>query len=522
MLSPIRFESKIKIENIPIQWIPKLELFYSDLPQFPIVYVHTVKNGVRIYGFPAYISFEMKEEENCDIEINFLSNIDLDSRLNLKAAVTEELEERFGSSNKVGIDEIMECCNGIKEYEDFFKELWKFVSDLYGEYIPYGRYFEEMYSIVRFVSAWQPKTGRQSEMRMLYNFLSIFGEPVEVQGKWDHMTFFLIPTYDDLKNKDFSEFPNFKDLFIAMCKIWDLYFTEKTSITGTTIRSMRKSWPQAKEEFIEEVTYPLYVAGKLSVGERNDLERLVDAFNRHSWRAAFFIWCSMSTFEKDYRGWNKDFFAKFYIPKQGVGVSEKVVACFLQQGFGNAEVLPVDTWVQAFYQYVLGIDRQEDFFSKFTELGKLERVIWLSSQANKTNIQAFFDLMWCTRYGDTGNNELRGPNPISCYECKLRPKCVGYNKIRNRKVLVRDKRQIDFANKSIKSSAVLKEVIKNSCLYVCLTEEKVPKKVFKLIRSKLILVDEFSGYLLTTQKVKNDDIIITVGELIDSLPPFFN
>jgi len=359
-------------------------------------------------------------------------------------------------------------------------------------------------------------------MRMLYNFLSIYGESVEVQGKWDHMTFFLIPTYDDIKNKDFSEFSSFKALFTAMSKIWNLYFTEKTSISGTTIRSMRKSWPQSKDKFIEEVSYPLYAAGKLSVDERNDLERLVDAFNRLSWRAAFFIWSIMSIFEKDYRSWDKDFFTRFYINKQGVGVSEKVVACFLQQGFGNEDVIPIDTWVEAFYQHVLSISKQEDFFTKFSKLGKLERSIWLSSQANKTNIKAFFDLMWCTRYGDTGNNQLRGPNPIACYECKLRSKCMGYKNIRNRNVLIRDKTKIAVDDKSIKSNAVLIEVRSNNCLYVCLTEDKVPKKIFRLIGSKLTLVDEFSGYLLTTQKVKSDDTIITVGGLVDNLPPFFN
>ena len=91
----------------------------------------------------------------------------------------------------------------------FFDELWRYVSQSYGRYLPYGRFYEEIFSIVRFVSAWQPKTGRQSEMRMLYNFLSIFGEEIPVRGKWDYLQFFLIPSYVDTVDRNFSEFPKF-------------------------------------------------------------------------------------------------------------------------------------------------------------------------------------------------------------------------------------------------------------------------------------------------------------------------
>lgn len=526
MLDPIKYESLIKIEDIPIQWIPRLELFYSDLPQFPIVYVHTVNNGVRIYGFPACISVVVKEGENCDIEINFLSNIDLDANAGLKKIVAKELGERFGSSNKIGINDVLDCCNGDRKYEELFKELWVYVSDLYGNYIQYGKYYEEVYSIVRFVSAWQPKTGRQSEMRMLYNFLSIFGEPVQVHGKWDHLSFFLIPSYDDIRNSNMSEFPRFQELFDVMSKIWEIYFTNKCSIDGMTIRSMDDAWPRAKDDFINEVSYPLYATGKLSMAERNVLERLVDAFNRLSWRAAYFIWSIMSLFEKDYRSWSKEFFVKFYLNNNGVGISEKVVACFLQQGFGNKEVIPLDIWVESFYEYVLGIDSKASFFTTFKELGKLERVIWLSSQANKTNIRAFFDLMWCTRFGVTGNNELRGSNPIACYECRLRSKCAGYSKIKERNVLVRDAAEIDVDGQREVHDLLLAEAMLGSCLFLCLTEEKVPKKIYKVNTSRrkarLVLVDEFSGYLLTDQALNDDNAVLTVDELVSSLPAYFS
>ena len=522
MLSPVKFESTIAVKGVPIQWIPRFELFYPDLPQFPIVYVHTKVDAVRVYGFPAALSFVLGEGEYCDVDVTFLSNINLEEHPEVKLAALKELEERFGASNRVDVNDVVKCCNGITQYEDFFRELWRYIEDLYGPSIPFGKYYEEVYSMVRFVSAWNPKTGRQSEMRMLYNFLSIFGESVEVTGRWKHMRFFLIPTYDDIRAESLSEFPRFEGLFAAMNKAWSFYFTEESSIGQTTIRSMSESWPTSKGEFIVNVSYPLYAAGALTLEERSALERLVDAFNRHPWRAAFFIWSIMSMFEKDYRQWDKSFFSEFYVDKQGVGVSEKAVACFLQQGFGNTDVIPVDTWIEAFYEHVLGIDALEDFLAMFCELGKLERAMWFSSQANKTNVQPFFDLMWCTRYGNTGNTKLRGANPLSCFECRLRPKCVGYAKIRDSNVLVADTAKVGHDGKSITSARIFMEAVAKQCLFVCVTEDKVPKSVFRLVGKKLVLVDEFSGYLLTTQKVKNDNMVLTVDQLVEGLPPFLD
>lgn len=86
----------------------------------------------------------------------------------------------------------------------------------YGPSIPYGQFYEEMFSIPRFVAAWQPKTGRQSEMRMLYNFMSAFGEEVSLPSDWAHLEFYVIPSYTDVINKDYSDFPNFKKLYLAM------------------------------------------------------------------------------------------------------------------------------------------------------------------------------------------------------------------------------------------------------------------------------------------------------------------
>lgn len=86
----------------------------------------------------------------------------------------------------------------------------------------------------------------------------------------------------------------------------------------------------------------------------------------------------------------KKLFQRFYDNGSKLkGYSEKVIACFLQQGFGQEEIIPVDTWIETFHKYPLGIESRTDFYTRFNGLGKMERVIWLASQSNKTNMRDF-------------------------------------------------------------------------------------------------------------------------------------
>ena len=99
MNSSLQYESIIEIENIPVQWGQKFELYYPDLPGFPIVYVHFTKEKHRVYGFPINACFKQKSENTGSVELTFISNIDLDVNLELKALTKKELENRFGARN---------------------------------------------------------------------------------------------------------------------------------------------------------------------------------------------------------------------------------------------------------------------------------------------------------------------------------------------------------------------------------------------------------------------------------------
>lgn len=497
---------KIRVDKIPLQWIPKIELYYPDLPQFPIMYIHTrLNSGERLFAFPVAVSFDIMKDY-CNADFCVLCNRDDEAS---KAKIKSEIEERIGLSDKVTKEVALDCCNKNKEYETFIEDLWKYVSMSYGESIPYGQFFEEVYSIARFVSAWQPKTGRQSEMRMLYNFMSAFGEEVEVPENWQHLECYLTPNLWDVQNEKFDEFLEFKVLASAIRKTYLQEYTNTVTIDSIDFKTMPKAWKQNKDDFINDVSLRLFNDGILDEKERYSLERLVDAFNRHAWRAAYYISSYMSI-EHNYNCWSKDFFLKVY--ETGLkGYSEKVMACFLQQGFKNKEIIPIDTWIETFYEYSLGIDERKEFYDNFSELGRLERLIWLASQANKTNMKNFFDLLWCQRYGTIGNGRLRGINPIACSECKLNGTCVGLKKNNNKNILlINDQIEYELLDDVL---TLPNNINIDNLDFVCLLENRVPKKVFvkEYVRKQKkylwLLTDEFSGYILDNRHQISEELL---------------
>ncbi|MCH7648648.1 MAG: hypothetical protein IIA83_08590 [Thaumarchaeota archaeon] len=510
----IRFEKMITLERVPIQWIPKFELFTNDLPNFPLVYVHHYANEKRIFGFPISASFIKFEEGTCVPEIRFLSNVDLENDVTSKKIVEEELSERFGITNQVKVNDIMDACKGDTVYEDFFKKIWeKVIKPDHGNSIPFGRYYEKFFSIFRFNAAWNTagRGGRQQELRIVYWFLREYGSRVKIEvERYDFYQFFLLPTFDEVKSEQLSDFPKFKKLFKVIKKIWNLEFTCENELLGKKIKSMERTWPKQRDGFVTYLNDKYVRDGTLSPEEAHDLGLLVDMFNRNPQRTIGFIWSVMSINELDYDSWSKDFLDQFYLKyfesnKKTIGVYPKVVACFLQQGFGNKYAIPMDDWILTFAKHPFGLDgvklrpdstkkdqrlfTHKMFFEKFDNRAKLERLIWLVAQSKKVNMDPVFDMMWCIRFGTTGDDSvLRQQNPISCYQCNLRKQCKGYATIEDDFVWIKEG-SIEETDRS--------EASRNNCGFICATSSKVPKKIERFETSKSsknwLYIDEFSG-----------------------------
>ena len=509
----LNYSTVVTINEVPIQWIPKIELYYPDLPQFPIMYVHFLLNGQRVIACPVSVNYDI-HGTSCDAVFTVLCNVEPSNSVTNE--IQNEIAERIGASKKITKQTIMDCCKDNLEYQNLMADLWTYIEMSYGESIPFGRFYEEIYSIPRFVAAWQPKTGRQSEMRMLYNFMSAFGDEVIFPEQWKHLEYYAIPTYDDVRNKNYTDFPRFAKLYKAMIILFENDFSRTVTIEGTNFKVMPKAWKQNKDDFIKNVSTRLYSNGQFSSEDKYYAEKLVDAFNRHAWRAAYFISSFLNIEHTDYRKWEKYFFKTFYDNGGALkGYSEKVMACFLQQGFGKEEIIPVDTWIETFYRFPLGINSRAEFYDKFDGLGKMERVIWLASQANKTNMKNFFDILWCQRYGVIGNEQLRGVNPLACSRCKLNSTCVGLTQIRLQKVYLTSTINPDGFD-------TLSSSITNQISFICFLEENVPKKVFTRLNGvSWTLIDEFSGYLMTSDNALSKELvekeIISVDEFIKSI-----
>lgn len=543
-MEEIKYSYEVEIENVPVKWLPKIELFYPDLPGFPIMYVHFIYGNKRIYGFPVTLSVSSynHDNKNCNIKFLFLCNFDISNDETCYKKVKNELKNRIGISDPVTKQDIIGT--SPEKYRSFLSNLFDICANLYGNILPFGRFYEEIYSITRFVAAFSPKTGRQSEMRMLYNFLSTFGEKISIDNEeipqWDFLEFYLLPIYKDIKEQNLTEFPKFETLYKSMLKVWKLDYTQPININNVIFKAIQTAWEQNKEEFTKSKLLPWIENANVDfdIGDKYQIELLIDAFNRFSWRACFFIWSIMTISSTDYFTWNKTFFEQFY--NAGIkGCSEKVVACFMQQGFANSEVIPIDTWISTFYNFALGINNKDDFFRQFNHLGKLERLIWLTSQANKTNIREYMELLWCQRYGTNGNGEFRGQNPLSCYECKLNNVCVGFKQIESSYVYVTNtltpeiiykrKRDGSYSDKfnywNLKPAF---DVTEDSPLFICYLEHNIPKKIGILCKDRYIgyvykLIDEFSGYILDKNyKFKGSvDNIYSVKEFLSCLPKEF-
>ncbi|MBD3948898.1 hypothetical protein I4Q36_04915 [Tuanshanicoccus lijuaniae] len=105
-------------------------------------------------------------------------------------------------------------------------------------------------------------------MRMLYNFLSIFGERAILPSKWEHLEIYILPNLKDVKSGNHIEFSTFSILDITMRKLFKKYFTKKVTIDSIDFYSMERSWPQNKNKFIENISAPLCTNGYLTEKEK--------------------------------------------------------------------------------------------------------------------------------------------------------------------------------------------------------------------------------------------------------------
>ena len=120
--------------------------------------------------------------------------------------------------------------------------------------------------------------------------------------------------------------------------------------------------------------------------------------------------------------------------------SPKVIHLYAQQCFGNISAMPVDNWMETFFQWPLnvypvgrGILKWHTVFQNSASLGKVERLLWVVAQARKVHSSACNDAVWCIKYS---TDKPRGANPLACNICldSIRSCCPAYAQIRHKNV----------------------------------------------------------------------------------------
>ncbi|MGD0451212.1 MAG: hypothetical protein ABSA79_09195 [Candidatus Bathyarchaeia archaeon] len=520
----IKFENTIAIHNIPPQWISLIDLYNTSLPQFPLKYVHLKNGNKRIFGFPLH--YEIVKEQNGSLtwSFKFLSNVELKGK---DLALTKvELEQRIGASNPVKRGDIETCCPKEDKRQALLFEIWdSFITPVYGGVLPFGRFYDGLFSFARCSAAFTPMSGGKSEWQMTYDFMRHYGEKVTIKEPWNFLEFFLLPTYDELLARDFKNFPTYRNLQSAIDKFGKRYFTRDFAGCGVKIRTVGPKisdldgYDIRSPNGMRDLTSSLVKKKALKIVEKKELDFLIDAFNRLATRALGFIGLAYNaTPANDLMKWDGPRFRQLYL-KAGrtVGIYPKIWGMILQQGFGNPEVIPIDVWIEAFFKIPLQIDSKEKFLNSFRNIGKLERMFWVTSQARKTNMFTIFDWIWCLKFGlgkttselTKSSKGLRGANPLSCLKCPLKDNCLAYMAISD----------TDVSVMSFNKGTPLESKIKPKRLseFVVGTIGDVPKYVYRKTDHHYKMIDAFTGLEIHETKTSFKNKAMSVQEFMNDL-----
>ena len=226
-LEPLSHRSAILIADFPKKWLPLIHLYDPDLPLFPTCYFHVLPADLspekvpspreRAYGFVDGI-----RPVDSALEVSVICNKDLErlENFSLRRSVELEIRERLGISNPVRPDEVMTAFSApLNHLNRFLAELWnRVVSEPLGNMLPFGRFYDEVFGLVRMVSTFFPPAGRKSELIQTHYFLSKFGERIEITLDAPKVNFYLLPTYRELisPKSSLDLFPRFKALCDAV------------------------------------------------------------------------------------------------------------------------------------------------------------------------------------------------------------------------------------------------------------------------------------------------------------------
>jgi len=440
------------IQNFPRSWIPFVHLYDPDLPLFPLHYFHVHSRSFPPEEIPdtkdrAYGFIEEVHPSETRLEVSVACNKDLHDPSNsmFLVPVLSAVEDRLGISNPVMMTDVSQAFPLSNQRNVILAEIWRrVVSNALGESLPFGRFFDPIFGLARLTASFYSPGGRKTEWIQTHYFCSRFGEKVQVSGDLPRADFYLLPSFEEVSNQrnPISPFPKFQALLGAardfhnkFCRVeaigGGLAFSKFVKPTGQKLNT---------DNFLQWVEC-------LHTSSQESLIQCFNAFDKGPLRTIMFLQMlnDLRSRRLSPQALNPIQVGLIYDELRGFYQTPKVIALFAQQCFGNPSALPIDTWVETFMKWPLGIyptrgERFQDIFVSMNSPGKMERLVWIAAQARKIHSSLCDDALWCLKYDSTGRP--RGANPFSCNACilSIRNACPAYAGMAGKTVSFNDRR----------------------------------------------------------------------------------
>ncbi|MDX1460584.1 MAG: hypothetical protein R3348_05955 [Xanthomonadales bacterium] len=445
-----------QFDDFPERWLPLIYLYDPDLPLFPVYYFHVLdpkdysgrrpRNDERAYGFISHVRFA---GSTLEVEVATNKNLSDSQNQSLRNRVQEEVSNLLGVADSISVQEMSSAFHAdLENANSLLTELWhKVIDPAFGGTLPFGRMWDGVYGVARWVASWNSDGGRKGELIQLHDFCRSFGEKIAT-GNGIHADFYLLPSWDEFRSTEnpLNEFKRFRKLMKAAGWFVESY-CHRIQVGNNAYSSFdRSSFPGTRNLSNPDIRE--FFENTCPSEHREALSNNWSVFNRGPQRSVF----ALMMFD-DLRNlrwsptqidWEEA--GKLYRELGGSYQSAKVIELYAQLSFGNKSVLPIDVWIRTFLRYPLGFKRwknQKEVLSQSEIWGRIERLIWSSVQGRKVHTSYCGDILWCIRYGDT-DKEIRGANPFSCKICSevIRDVCPSYAAIKDKPVHFNPSRQI--------------------------------------------------------------------------------
>lgn len=436
------------ITDFPSEWLPLTYLYDPDLPLFPLQYFHLLdpdlqfpsrpRHTDRVFGFIHHLNLS---DQGLTIALVTNKNLEAVKNNKYRILVEDEVRSRLGLGDPIRLADINGMLKGeLSDSNSVLAELWYQVIDgSFGKSLPFGRMWDGVFGLARFIASWNSGGGRKGELIQTHYFVAAFGEKIAT-GQEVHADFYLLPTFEELcdQKNPLSIFPKYAAL-VSAADAFVGKFCEIRELEGGAHFSafqMAKTGAGAK---LKTESVIKIINSNFSGIQREALFENYNAFNRGPQRSVISLQMhhDLRRHLWEPKSLTPRICGSMYPDMKGSYQTPKVIQLYAQQCFGIECVLPIDNWVSTFVSWPLAFDSSgRGYYRRLFECcdawGKVERLIWMASQARKVHSSVAAEILWCVRYGGP-DKQMRGANPLSCKICEshIRATCPAYDKIEN-------------------------------------------------------------------------------------------